>query len=130
MALPYGGIDAVAEIHARMLGWEVQSFPKYRVYHYRATGTANQNVWRAKFRAGIRDYTIGYHPLFELMRAVRRTKEKPYILGALAMMIGYTSAMIRRLHRPVSNDLIAYLHSEQITRLKRFVTKRVSSGST
>jgi poly-beta-1,6-N-acetyl-D-glucosamine synthase len=118
MALPYGGIDAVAEISARMHGWEVRSFPEFRVYHYRATGTANRSIWNALFRAGIRDYTIGYHPLFQFARMLQSLRHKPYILGAIVKMAGYLTAMLRREKRPVSQDLIAFLHKEQLNRLK------------
>jgi biofilm PGA synthesis N-glycosyltransferase PgaC len=117
-ALPYGGIDAVAESTARMLGWEVRSFPEYRVYHHRATGTQNRSVWEARYRAGIRDYTIGYHPIFEIARTVKYLIQKPYILGALLTMAGYLSAWVRRMERPVSDELIDFLHREQLGRLK------------
>jgi biofilm PGA synthesis N-glycosyltransferase PgaC len=126
MPLSYGGIDAVAEISARMHGWEVRSFPEYRVYHYRATGTASQSSRRALYRAGLRDYTIGYHPLFEVARTFRRMKDKPYVIGAWITFAGYLSALVRRLDRPVSPELVAYLHSEQMQRLKNAVTRRRS----
>lgn len=118
MALPYGGEDAVAETSARMHSWKVRSFPEYRVHHHRTTGTANQSIWSALFRAGIRDYTIGYHPLFELARTVYRFKQRPYIVGSLVVLAGYLSAMLRRFKRLVSPALISFLHKEQLSRLK------------
>lgn len=117
-ALPYGGIDAVAETTARMLGWEVRSFSEYPVYHHRATGSQNRSVWSARYRAGIRDYTIGYHWLFEITRMVKRMTDKPYVLGALVTLVGYFSALVRRVDRPVSDELIAFLRQEQLSRLK------------
>ncbi|MCI0714047.1 MAG: glycosyltransferase family 2 protein [Chloroflexi bacterium] len=125
MALPYGGIDAIAETSARMHGWKVHSFPQYRVYHHRATGTANRSVWSALFRAGIRDYTIGYHPLFEVARTVYRFKQRPYVLGSLVMLAGYFSALLRRFKRPVSPALISFLHREQLSRLKEATIARI-----
>ncbi|MCI0714046.1 MAG: glycosyltransferase family 2 protein [Chloroflexi bacterium] len=118
MTLPYGGEDAVAETSARMHGWKVRSFPEYRVYHHRKTGTANRSVWSALYRAGIRDYTIGYHPLFELARTVYRFQQRPYVVGSLVMLAGYLSAMLRRFKRLVSPALISFLHKEQLSRLK------------
>lgn len=129
MVLPYGGIDAVAEISARMHGWEVRSFPEYRVYHYRATGTANRSIWSALFRAGIRDYTIGYHPLFELGRGLDRLTGKPYVLGSIVFLSGYTWAALKRVERPVSDQMVAYLHQEQLARLKGLL-RRPTSRST
>lgn len=121
-ALPYGGIDAVAETSARMQGWEVRSYPEIRVFHYRATGTANRSIWSALYRAGIRDYTIGYHPVFALARSVNQLRHKPYILGAFVKLAGYLSAMFGHEERLVSPDLVAFLQQEQLSRLKRRIT--------
>lgn len=124
LPLEYGGIDAVAEITARMRGWQVESFPQYIVYHHRCTGTANRTVWDASIRAGIRDYLIGYHPLFELMRGVSRLSQKPVILGSLFWMGGYFSAYLRRRPRPVSDEFVAYLQQEQLIRMRKAIFDR------
>ena len=124
VALPYGGIDAVAEICARMNGWEVRSFPEYRVYHHRPTGTAGRSVWSARLRGGYRDYTIGYHILFEFFRMLRRmVTHKPYVIGASLGFLGYLIAMFRGFERPVSDEMIEFLHEEQLERLKRIIKR-------
>ena len=120
--LPYGGIDAVAEISARMYNWEVRLLPEFHVYHHRRTGTANRSTFNAYYRAGIRDYTIGYHPFFEIFRAMSRIHNRPYILGSAFMLSGYMYAVLRRLERPVSPELIRYLQQEQLGRLKKTLT--------
>jgi glycosyltransferase involved in cell wall biosynthesis len=121
MALPYGGIDAVAETSARMHGWEVRSFPEYRVYHYRATGTANRSIWQALYRAGQRDYSIGYHPLFEFAHVLNRLMDEPY-LASMITMLGYLSAKLKGEARAVPEELIAFLQQEQMSRLKNSLT--------
>jgi poly-beta-1,6-N-acetyl-D-glucosamine synthase len=120
-ALPYGGIDGVAEISARMHGWKVQSFTEYRVHHYRATGTANRSIWVALYRAGIRDYTVGYHPVFAFARMLKSLGDKPFLLAAVTKMAGYLSAMLKRERRAVPPELIAFLQQEQMQRLKNSV---------
>ena len=118
MELPLGGEDAVAEIAARMMGWKVQSFPEYQVYHHRQTGTAEQSALKARFKDGIKDYIIGYHPLFETVRTVHRFRQKPYVLGSGIRLLGYFYAVIRNIDRPISSEFIEYLHREQKDRLK------------
>ena len=66
LPLRFGGLDTVAETMARMHGWEVETFPDLEAFHYRSTGTAGGGMVRAKFKAGILAYSVGYHPLFEL----------------------------------------------------------------
>ncbi|MHC4943836.1 MAG: glycosyltransferase family 2 protein, partial [Planctomycetota bacterium] len=83
----YGGEDAIAEIMARMRGWEVRSFPDRKIFHYRETGAMNRSVLTTRFREGIKDYLIGYHPLFEMLRCIFRINQKrPWFLGALLSM--------------------------------------------
>lgn len=117
MPLKYGGIDAVAEIMARQHGWKVRSFPEIKVYHYRRTGTATGNVLTARFRDGAQDYAIGYHPLFEILRVLRNIIRSPVLLGSLLWMYGYIYAASCRYERPVSDDFVRYLRSEQLKRI-------------
>jgi biofilm PGA synthesis N-glycosyltransferase PgaC len=57
-ALRYGGIDAVAETMTRMYGWEVESFEDIKLYHYKPTGSAHKNIFKSKFRVGIKFYLV------------------------------------------------------------------------
>jgi len=118
LPLKYGGIDAAAEITARMYGWEVQSFPEYRVYHYRRTGTASRNFAKSTIRKGIRDHMIGYHPLFQLFRCMVRWDERPYFISSILWFTGFLWATLRRMNRPVSDEFVRFLRSEQMKRLQ------------
>ena len=118
LPLEYGGIDAVAETMARKNGWAVESFPDINVYHYRATGTAVNNPIGVYLKAGIRDYLIGYHPLFLILRAVSRIHQKPYILGSLIWIYGYFQAHFKHYKRPVTTEFVRYLRAEQLMRLR------------
>jgi len=53
LPLSAGGIDAAAEIMARMHGWQVASFPDLEVQHYRATGSEGKSICRARFLGGV-----------------------------------------------------------------------------
>jgi glycosyltransferase involved in cell wall biosynthesis len=115
----YGGEDAIAEITARMLGWEVRSFPDRKIFHYRETGAMNRNVLRTRFREGVKDYLIGYHPLFELLRCFYRIKQKrPWFLGAILSVAGYLWAGLKRMDRPVPSEMVQFLRTEQMSRLR------------
>lgn len=118
LPLRYGGIDAVAETSARMHGWAVESFPDLRIKHYRTTGTAKSNLPGVAFKAGIRDYVIGYHPLFLILRAASRMHQRPYVVGSLFWIGGYFWAGINRYERPVTRNFVRYIRSEQLARLR------------
>ncbi len=125
--LAHGGIDAVAEITARMKGWRVELFRDIEVRHYRETGTATRNRYAARFQDGLKFYALGYHPLFFVARTVYRVCQPPRLLGALLAMLGYAYAVATRQERQVSRALVAYLHDEQLRRLR---LRRTRSATT
>jgi hypothetical protein len=113
-----GGEDAAAEIMARMHGWEVESFSDIAVYHHRCTGTASGNKLRVPFRDGIKNYLLGYHPLFHLAKCIFRLREKPYLVGSVLSMFGYLFARVKKYKKPVSEAFVSYARSEQLARLR------------
>jgi len=117
-----GGEDAIAEIAARMHGWQVQSFPEIKVYHYRRTGTAKRSVLSARFSDGIKHYLIGYHPLFQVLKCIYRLQEKPFFLSGLLTLSGYIWALYRRYQKPMSEDFLEYFKSEQLTKLRSLLS--------
>lgn len=121
---PKGGHDAVAEAAARMRGWEVRSFPDIAVWHHRRTGTAKQNIFTARFRQGAKEYSLGYHPIFEIVKCLYRIKEPPYAIGGITTMLGYCWAFLHKQERRVPDDVVNYLRGEQLRRLTRFFTKK------
>jgi hypothetical protein len=46
-----------------------------------------------------------------------RMTHRPYLLDGLALGLGYGWAMVRRIHRPVSKDLIRFHRREQMRKL-------------
>ena len=124
LPLEYGGVDAAAEMMTRMYGWEVESFPEFLVHHHRCTGSANRTVWDRRFRAGVRDYLLGYHPLFQIFRAFSRALNKPYILGSLVWMWGYIWTALKRFERPVPDNFVDFIRAEQVERMKTAVSKK------
>jgi biofilm PGA synthesis N-glycosyltransferase PgaC len=116
--LRYGGIDSAAEIMARMYGWTVRCFRDLPVYHHRRVSSGTGGTVRTKFRHGIRHYCLGYHPLFELVRCCYRAADRPYVVGSALMACGYAWAYLTRLERDLPCDVVRYLRSEQLSRLR------------
>jgi glycosyltransferase involved in cell wall biosynthesis len=114
--LPYGGPDWHAEVTARMNGWRVEAFAELPAFHHRPTGTA-AGLLRYWYRQGLMDFSLGSYPLFEVVKLVRRLPSKPYVLGALARLMGFVSAYWRGDWRPVSAEFVEFLRNEQRKRL-------------
>jgi len=113
-----GGVDWVAVTTARMLGWKTQSFREKSFFHHRHLGTADCGTLSANFDYGERDYYLGGHPVWEIFRVVYRMRHWPYVLGGLALGAGYAWAMIRRIKRSVSVELMRFHRKEQMSKLK------------
>ena len=117
-----GSIDHIAVITARMKGWKTQTFTEKVCLHHREMGTAERSVLTARFRLGVKDYTVGNHPLWELFRTGYQMAKPPLAFGGLALGTGYFWALLRRVERPVSRDLIDFHRREQMQRLKKLFT--------
>lgn len=115
-----GSIDHIAVITARMKGWKTRTFTEKSCLHYRPMGTAGRGVMKSRFKMGIKDYSIGNHPIWECFRTVRQMSMAPLLLGGLALGAGYLWAFVRQVPRPVSRELIDFHRSEQMQRLSRF----------
>jgi poly-beta-1,6-N-acetyl-D-glucosamine synthase len=113
-----GGIDWIAVTTARMIGWRTRSYREKSFHHYRRLGTAERNVLSASFSYGEKDYFLGGHPLWELFRVFYRMTQRPYVLDGIALGLGYGSATLKRLNRPVSKELMAFHRKEQMRKLK------------
>ncbi|MBC2722689.1 MAG: glycosyltransferase family 2 protein [Desulfosporosinus sp.] len=117
--LKYGSDDALADIIARMNGWETRSFPRYPAIHHRPVGTrGGTHILIARFRQGLAEYNIGTHPLFMLAKSARRVfLEKPYLFGSTARFLGFWSGYLHNIKREGPTDAIAFFQKEQIGRL-------------
>src|SRR5208283_1102567 len=102
-----GGIDWMAVTTARMMGWKTESFREKSFFHYRHMGTAERGILSSAFSYGEKDYYLGGHPVWELFRVAYRAAKQPYIIGGLALGVGYLWAFLRRAPRPVSRELMA-----------------------
>ncbi len=116
--LEYGAEDSAAEHMARMRGWEVQAFADVEALHHRRTGTAEATPARASFRAGMAEYEMGNHWLYEFAKCIGRFREQPYILAGLMRGLGYAWAAMAARERKVPAELVCYLRTRQRRRLR------------
>ena len=91
-----GGIDVAAVLSARMKGWQTRTFPEKMCLHHRTMGTASHGGAKASFRLGVKDYTLGRHPVWQFFRAFYQMTRPPLILGGALLLAGYFWAMMKR----------------------------------
>ncbi len=113
----FGGIDAAAEILARVNGWHVRTLPEITVLHHRSITTGGKNIISTRFYQGLTNYLLGYHPLFHIASCLSRATERPYLIGSICLLYGYYWAFFKRYKRELPKNAIKYLRSEQMERL-------------
>ena len=110
------GWDTLDEVKANMCGWETRTFTDLHLLHHRPTGAADGS-WKNSFKNGRANYISGYHPLFMLLKCLRRLVQKPYVLDSAGLAWGFLSGYLRRLPQVDDPALIKYLRRQQLRRL-------------
>jgi len=123
LALPTGGIDAAAEITARMRGWKVRTFPELRLFEQRWTGSATERPLAARIKEGRRLYSLGYGLLFFCMRCINRSMARPRIVGSGAALFGYLGEFFKRHPIVLPPEVVDYLRAEQRRKILRILMR-------
>ena len=104
---------------SRMLGWKVGSAddPPIRFTHLRPMGSSQVNLWTGRVRFGRAQWFIGSHPLYMLAVSLYRIGQRPFVVGAAAMMWGYLSSWLKGVPRYDRPNFRGYLHRYQLEAL-------------
>lgn len=120
--MKYGGEDTCACLTARMKGWKTWAFHEFLVIHNKPLGMGySKNVLSYRFRQGIGEFFLASHPLFILLKSVKRSlKESPFIIGGFLRLSGFCYAYFMREKRQISKELVIYIQKEQLKRILAF----------
>ena len=121
LPLPAGGEDTISCVMTRMIGKKAWSFPEIVATHLRPTGTGSaKGKLRVRFRQGCTEHQLGSHPVFFLLKSMRRmVLEPPFLLGGLARVAGYVSASCRKHDYTLPGNVRQQYRQEQLERVFR-----------
>jgi GT2 family glycosyltransferase len=120
--LHVGGEDWLAQLDAKMAGWEVLACPELHVLHYRSTSSAGGKL-RGLFRSGLMDAAFGSDPMFELVKCGRRLPVKPYLLGTVMRLSGYIWWSLTERRTVIPAEKVAFLRKQQLAKLRTRVMR-------
>jgi len=108
----WDGIDCH---RCRMQGWIACSWdePDLRFVHLRPMGSSQQSIFTGRMRHGYGQYFMGTGLVFMLASAVYRIPEKPYVLGSLAILVGWLRSALQRKPRYSDIEFRKFLRSYQ-----------------
>jgi len=110
------GWDTLDEVKANRLGWITRTFRGINVIHHRRTGAA-YGQWNDLAKAGLANYITGYHPVFMLLKCLKRMAERPYLVGGSALWFGFLKGYLTGTPRVGDKSLIRYFRQQQMNRL-------------
>lgn len=117
IAIPEGGWDALTCVKARQAGYKTQTFADLVVDHLKPRNSAEGGTFRRRWQLGVRDYALGYHPLFAFIKYAYRAMDRPPVLGSLCKLGGYFSSLLTGKPHQIPRDLLCFLRREQLHRL-------------
>lgn len=117
--IPEGGWDTLTTVEARINGFHTKLLPELVIDHLKPRNVGEGGILKRRWQMGVREYVLGYHPLFQFVKCVRRVREKPFLISAFARWTGYLNALIVRRKKAVPLDLVSQIRHEQMERLKR-----------
>ncbi|WP_024296783.1 glycosyltransferase [Methylomicrobium lacus] len=123
----FGGEDWLAQVDAKIAGWEVIACPELPVFHYRPTSSSDGR-WRGLFRLGMMDASFGSHPFFEFFKCARRIAESPVLIGSAIRFCGYVWWNVSGRSPLLQPEKIVYLRKEQLSKISHWWKKLIVSS--
>jgi hypothetical protein len=108
-----------------MKGWKTRTFTEKTYVHHRVAGTAQSSVLRAFFRSGKKDFYLGGHPLWEVLRSLYQMKHRPYVAGGIMLLSGYIWEGLTGEKKPIPAELVAFRRKEQMQKLRALCNAEV-----
>lgn len=108
----WDGIDCH---RCRMQGWVACSWdePELRFVHLRPMGSSQQGIISGRMRHGYGQYFMGTGLGFILASAIYRMTQRPYVLGGLAIILGWTKSALQRKPRYSDPEFRRFLRHYQ-----------------
>jgi glycosyltransferase involved in cell wall biosynthesis len=122
-----GAVDWIAVTTARMKGWQTRTFTEKVSLHHRKLGTGNNHPLIVPFHYGRKAYYVGGHPLWALLRGFFEMRNHPVVVGGIMFQLGFFWAMLTRMPRVVTPELMAFHRHEQMARLKAMFARRAET---
>ncbi len=108
----WDGIDCH---RCRMQGWIACSWdePELRFIHLRPMGSSQHGILTGRMRHGYGQYFMGTGLLYISASAIQRMTQKPYVIGALAILWGWLTSAVQRKPRYGDREFRQYLRRYQ-----------------
>lgn len=107
--------DGIDSHRCRYLGWisKSEDLDEIRFIHLRPMGSSQKNILVGRSRHGRGQYFMGTKLIYLLATVAYRLKNRPYIIGSLAMLYGYLNSWFKRESQFPDKELIKFINQFQ-----------------
>jgi glycosyltransferase involved in cell wall biosynthesis len=117
VAIPEGGWDAITCVVARAKGFHTSTFPELIVEHLKPRNATHGNAISQNWQMGTRDYALGSHLLFEVLKCLVRSLEPPIIIGTGVRLVSFVWCYVTKRRRIIDSKLVRLIQNEQLNRI-------------
>jgi biofilm PGA synthesis N-glycosyltransferase PgaC len=123
------GWDGIDGHMCRLNGWVARSImdDELKVEHLRQMGSSDKGVMHGRIRGGQGKWRLGSSPWYLLATALYRACDKPYVIGACAMVYGYFHAMLTGVERYNDPAYLKHLRKYEWAALFKGKTKATNA---
>jgi len=110
------GWDTIDAHTCRMRGWKAICFddPALHFLHLRPMGSSHVNIWHGRIRHGRGAYYLGTILPYMLVVVMLRIRIRPFVTGALGILIGYLGAWLKRAPRYDAPGYLDFVRAYQL----------------
>ena len=108
--------DSISNVKANLRGWDTRQFGHIRAIQLRETSGA-QGLWKGYLIRGSTAHYLNKHPLFDLLRSVSFSVQRPYYTGP-AYLYGYLLECLKKSPKIADPEILDYYWNKQ---LKEFI---------
>lgn len=113
------GWDTIDCHTCRMHGWKATSLdrPDLRFIHLRPMGSSQVSIWVGRQRHGRGAWYLGSVPLYMVAVVVNRLFQRPFVVGAAGIALGYMKAWLSGAPRHNAPGYLAFVRGYQLRAL-------------
>ena len=119
------GWDTLDEHKAQMLGWETRSYGEIVIKHLRRMSYNHKDWSRGRMKFGISTWFLGYHPLWVIGKAGYNVFFRPFLIGGIAIIIGYLKARLSGKKQYDDPELLQFIRKKQLNKIKKALKLKV-----
>ena len=79
--------------------------------------TGGATIYHTRFRQGMSNRLLGYHPLFQIVSSLSRLTDRPFLVGSACTLLGFAWGYCSVRRPALPDEVVKFLRAEQMDRI-------------